>query len=111
VFDVNQKHYVTKAVHELIPLELQQFLWPIIDCRKAAGDQLDYLQVFELRPDQEYQLVHNKQEHPLVHNKQEHPPLQLEYKFRLNSKELINSKVWMMGNTQLCFYHRIIDKI
>ncbi|MFP3122606.1 DUF960 domain-containing protein [Ectobacillus funiculus] len=48
MFDVNQKRYATKAVHGLIPLELQQFLWLIIDCRKAAGDQLDYLQVFEL---------------------------------------------------------------
>nr|WP_241669945.1 DUF960 family protein [Bacillus cereus] len=32
--------YVTKEVHEVIPLELQQFLWLIIDSRKAAGDRL-----------------------------------------------------------------------
>ncbi|WP_080990911.1 DUF960 family protein [Bacillus thuringiensis] len=51
-FGVNQDCYVTKAVHEVIPLELQQFLWPIIDWWKAAGDRLDYLQVFELIPDE-----------------------------------------------------------
>lgn len=48
MFDVKQRRYVTKAVQVVIPLELQQFLWLIIDCRKAAGDRLDYLQVFEL---------------------------------------------------------------
>ncbi|WP_129727924.1 DUF960 family protein [Ectobacillus funiculus] len=89
MFGVNQKRYVTKAAHELTPVELQQFLWLIIDCRKAAGDQLDYLQIFELQPDQEYQLVCNKQEYP---------PSQLEYKFNLHSKELINSKVWVIDN-------------
>ncbi|WP_333730746.1 DUF960 family protein [Bacillus paranthracis] len=39
MFDVNQGRYVTKAVQNIIPFELQQFLWLIIDCRKAAGDQ------------------------------------------------------------------------
>ncbi|MDR4985942.1 DUF960 family protein [Bacillus cereus] len=89
MFDVNQRRFATKAVQNIIPLELQQFLWLIIDCRKAAGDQLDYLQVFELKSDQEYQLVCNTQEYPL---------LQLEYKFKLNSKEEINSKVWLVDS-------------
>ncbi|MED0998345.1 DUF960 family protein [Bacillus mobilis] len=38
---------------------------------------MDYLQVFELKSNQEYQLVCNTQECP---------PLQLEYKFKLNFK-------------------------
>lgn len=62
MFNVNQKRCATKTVQNKIPLELQQFLWLIIDCRKAAEDQLDYLQVFELKPDREYQLVCNTQE-------------------------------------------------
>ncbi|WP_242272090.1 DUF960 family protein [Bacillus cereus group sp. BfR-BA-01310] len=89
MFGVNQRRYATKAVQNIIPLELQQFLWLIIDCRKAAGDRLDYLQVFELQSDHEYQLVCNIQEYP---------PLQLEYKFKLNSKEVINCNVWLVDN-------------
>ncbi|GAB6466315.1 TPA: hypothetical protein QCY76_003883 [Bacillus cereus] len=89
MFDVNQGRYATKTVQNIIPLELQQFLWLIIDCRKAAGDRLDYLQVFELR---------SNHEHQLVCNTQESPPLQLEYKFKLNSKGVINCNVWVIDN-------------
>ncbi|MDW3038317.1 MULTISPECIES: DUF960 family protein [Bacillus cereus group] len=91
MFDVNQRRYATKAVQNIIPFELQQFLWLIIDCRKAAGDQLDYLQVFELESNQEYQLVCNTQEYP---------PLQLEYKFKLSSKGGINCKVWLVDSEE-----------
>jgi hypothetical protein len=89
MFDVNQGRYATKAVQNKIPLELQQFLWLIIDCRKVAGDRLDCLQVFELRSDHEHQLVCNTQDYP---------PLQLEYKFKLNSKEEITCKVWLVDS-------------
>ncbi|HDR7661454.1 DUF960 family protein [Bacillus wiedmannii] len=89
MFDVKQRRYATKAVQNIIPFELQQFLWLIIDCRKAAGDRLDYLQVFELRSDYEHQLVRNTQEYP---------PVQLEYKFKLDSKEVVTCKVWVIDN-------------
>lgn len=89
MFDVNQRRYATKAVQNIIPFELQQFLWLIIDCRNATEGQLDYLQVFELKSDREYQLVCNIQECP---------PLRLEYKFKLNSKEEITCKVWLVDS-------------
>ncbi|HGO9425626.1 TPA: DUF960 family protein [Bacillus cereus] len=89
MFDVNQSRFATKAVQNIIPLELQRFLWLIIECRKAAGDRLDYLQVFELRSDHEHQLVCNTQESP---------PVQLEYKFKLNSKGVINCNVWLVDS-------------
>ncbi|MGG3041788.1 DUF960 family protein [Bacillus anthracis] len=89
MFDVNQSRFATKAVQNIIPLELQQFLWFIIDFRKAAGDRMDYLQVFELRSDHEHQRVCNTQESP---------PLQLEYKYKLNSKGVINCNVWIVDN-------------
>ncbi|MGH0777851.1 DUF960 family protein [Bacillus cereus] len=50
---------------------------------------MDYLQVFELKSNREYQLVCNTQECP---------PLQLEYKFKLNFKEEINCKVLLVDN-------------
>lgn len=91
MFKANQKRYATKAVHELIPLELQQFLWLIINCRKAAGDKLDYLQVFELIPNEEYQLVCNKPEDPLE---------QLDYKFNLISNKPISCTVWVVDSRE-----------
>lgn len=89
MFDVKQKRFVTKTVQNIIPLELQQFLWLIIDCRKAAGDQLDYLQVFELK---------SGHEHQLVCNIQKYPPVKLEYKFKLYSKEVVTYKVWVIDD-------------
>ncbi|MGX5434932.1 DUF960 family protein [Bacillus toyonensis] len=47
------------------------------------------MQVFELRSDHEHQLVCNTQEYP---------SLQLEYKFKLNSKEIIHCNVWLIDN-------------
>lgn len=43
------------------------------------------VQVFELQPYEEYQLVYNKQDSP---------PAQLECRLKLDSKEQINCKVW-----------------
>ncbi|WP_255259325.1 DUF960 family protein [Bacillus toyonensis] len=78
-------------IQNIIPLELQQFLWLIIDCRKAAENQLDYLQVFELKSCHEHQ-------HQLVCNIKKYLPLQLEYKFELYSKEVVTYKVWVIDD-------------
>ncbi|MGG3887338.1 DUF960 family protein [Brevibacillus panacihumi] len=40
--------YVTRGVNEVVSFELQLHLWRILEQRQERGDQLDYLQVFEL---------------------------------------------------------------
>ena len=40
--------YQTRGVKESIPLELQVIMWGLIDQASSAGEELDYLQVFEI---------------------------------------------------------------
>lgn len=60
--------YVTRGVHEVVPVQLQLLLWGILEKRKERGDQLDYLQVFELSAEmvdgEPLQKVTNRQEQP-----------------------------------------------
>ncbi|MDH4619995.1 DUF960 family protein [Brevibacillus sp. AY1] len=60
--------YVTRGVNEVVPFELQLLLWSILVKRQERGDQLDYLQVFELSAEwvdeEPVQKVLNRQEQP-----------------------------------------------
>ncbi|WP_411502718.1 DUF960 family protein [Brevibacillus centrosporus] len=60
--------YVTRGVHEVVPFELQLLLWSILEKRQVRGEQLDYLQVFELSAEwvdgEPVQKVVNRQEQP-----------------------------------------------
>jgi hypothetical protein len=44
----SNKRYITKGVDNDIPIDIQMFLWSCIDKMKQQGQQLDYLEVFEL---------------------------------------------------------------
>ncbi|MGO0063490.1 DUF960 family protein [Brevibacillus fluminis] len=60
--------YVTRGVNELVPFELQLLLWSILEKRQEQGDQLDYLEVFELSAEfvdgEPLQKILNRQEQP-----------------------------------------------
>ncbi|MCM3081911.1 DUF960 family protein [Brevibacillus invocatus] len=60
--------YVTRGVNEVVPFELQRMLWSILEKRQERGDELDYLQVFELSAEwvdeEPVQKVLNRQEQP-----------------------------------------------
>lgn len=60
--------FATRGVMERVPIEIQLALWQIIDVRKERGDQIDYLQVFELFVEcvdgEPLQRVLNRQEQP-----------------------------------------------
>lgn len=60
------KHiYTTKRVAEEIPVHIQIVLIAMLDTRQRKGEELDYLQVFELSKDQEgNQVIINSQEVP-----------------------------------------------
>ncbi|MFD2370573.1 DUF960 family protein [Brevibacillus sp. GCM10020057] len=62
------ERYVTRGVNELVPVELQLLLWSILEKRMERGDQLDYLQLFELSAEmvdgEPLQKVINRQEQP-----------------------------------------------
>lgn len=41
--------YITIGIQQEIPLLMQLFIWNLIDKQNGQGQELDYLQVFELR--------------------------------------------------------------
>jgi len=59
--------FITPGVSERVSVEMQQFLWHLIDKLKAEPNtELDYLQVFELTPGKGGgQLIKHFQEVPL----------------------------------------------
>jgi hypothetical protein len=44
------KRYATHSIDSETPLALQLLLWKLIDEKKTTAEPLDYLQVFELSP-------------------------------------------------------------
>lgn len=64
MFELTKRRYLTRGVAREIPMELQAFLWGIIEKEKSRHE-LDYLQVFRLEVDGEGNLhVHYSQEQP-----------------------------------------------
>lgn len=67
MFELTKGRYLTRGVEREIPMELQAFLWGIIEKEKPCHE-LDYLQVFRLEVDGEGNLhVHYSQEQPDQH--------------------------------------------
>ena len=64
----NGKRYLTRGVNEEIPLEIQMLMWALIDNRKAAKANLDYLQIFKLTPNGTAQKIIHSQEQPEYNN-------------------------------------------
>ena len=60
MFD-NQR-YLTRGIHETIPIEIQAFMWNCID--RLPEDGRDYFQVFELNDIGSMQHIVHKSEHP-----------------------------------------------
>ena len=59
------KRFITKGVAETIPLEVQMFLWTLVDdlvSKKTV--EPDYLQVFELAGEMGKQKIIHRQEEP-----------------------------------------------
>lgn len=64
MFELTKQHYLTKGIASGLPMDLQVFLWGIIEKEKLYHE-LDYLQVFRLEVDKEENLyVHYSQEQP-----------------------------------------------
>ncbi len=61
MFD-NNKH-ITRGVDQNIPFDLQLFIWNCIDALKNQGQQLDYLQIFELTSQRADDIFFQKIEH------------------------------------------------
>lgn len=89
MFDNNR--YITKGVQQEIPLELQLFMWNCIDTLKEQGQELDYLQVFELTKERADDVFFQEIEH-----RQEVP----EYKktYNIFPQEIVDAKVFVIDD-------------
>lgn len=61
MFEPEKKRYFTRGVDEIIPAELQLFMWEAIN---HMPEPKDYLQVFELSVENGLQCIHHKSEQP-----------------------------------------------
>lgn len=90
MFESNSR-YITSGVQQEIPLELQLFMWSCIETLKEQGEELDYLQVFEITSEGgegiSLQSIEHRQEVP-------------EYKktYILPSEEPINTKIFVIDD-------------
>lgn len=64
MFEREKPRYCSRGVAEEIPMELQRFLWSILEQQKSLHD-MDYLQIFQLQVDEAGTLyIHYSQEQP-----------------------------------------------
>ncbi len=90
MFNKNNR-YVTKGIQLEIPLELQLFLWNCIDTLKDQGQELDYLQVFEIITERADDILFRKIEH-----RQEVPEYSITYK--VLPTEIVNAKIFVIDD-------------
>ncbi len=64
MFERTKDRYVTRGIMEQVPMELQMFLWHVLE-QGQSHHGMDCLQVFKLRIDEAQNLhVHHSQERP-----------------------------------------------
>ena len=94
MFKTKENRYVTKGVNGTIPVELQLFCWQCIDEQATKPEfTMDYLQVFELNPDNQRQAIE------IVHRQEE--PFSITYhevKMTEATNQLTSLKVWVMDD-------------
>lgn len=89
MFEPEKKRYLTRGVDEIIPPEIQLFLWTAIDNMPAPKD---YLQVFELTKNGNMQCILHKSEQPAY-----------EMTYILTTIEnAINAKIYCIDSEEYC---------
>lgn len=89
MFEPEKKRYLTRGVDKTIPLELQIFLWNVIDNMPKPKD---YLQVFELVARGGVQYIHHKSEQP-----------EFEMTYILPTvKNAVNAKIYCIDSEDYC---------
>ncbi|MFD1900800.1 DUF960 family protein [Enterococcus termitis] len=67
MFKSKENRYIARGVKEQVPKETQLYCWQLIDKKvEEAEINLDYLQIFELNPDNQRQAIEviHRQEEP-----------------------------------------------
>ena len=61
MFEESKPRYLTRGIDAEIPLELQMFMWEVVD---RMLEPKDYLQVFRLTEQNGLQIIHHTTEQP-----------------------------------------------
>lgn len=75
-YSFNNNKYVTSGIRTGLPVDLQYYLWQLINKRvEDHGDEVDYLQVFTIEPTETDEiLVCHKQEEPWIEDEYRYSP-------------------------------------
>lgn len=97
MFTNQNRRFMTRAIAESLHMEVQVLLWNLIDHQRKQGNELDYLQVFEL--------TSNGDKQKILH-RQEVPPLERSWLIALRGTQPIDSTVWCIddGENQMMLY-------
>lgn len=58
-----EKRYLSRRAHEIVPIEIQILMWSMIDDLKSKIE-LDYLQIFRLKKKEDRVIIEHEQEVP-----------------------------------------------
>ncbi|MGX7264573.1 DUF960 family protein [Enterococcus crotali] len=67
MFDNKENRHISKGVNEQVQKEIQLYCWQLIDKKRSKAEtELDYLQIFEVNPDNQRQAIEviHRQEEP-----------------------------------------------
>ena len=93
MFENDKKRYITIGVAETIDIEIQIFLFELIDELVQSKVEIDYLQVFKL------EMIRKNLEHNLkVTHSQEVPDYNQEYFINVNTP--IDAKIFVIDDGQ-----------
>ena len=85
--------YVTSAIDQRLPQDLQRLIWTSIDARILfSNEKIDYLQVFTFKKlDEEILALHHEQEQP--------PMLNVHYtNYRPEYEEILHEKIFVIDD-------------
>lgn len=85
--------YVTRGITATLPPILVVFLWQLIDNRRDSGEELDYLQVFQLCRD-----ASGSGNIQLIQHSQEMPDYRANHQVMLLDDPAVNTKVFVIDD-------------
>lgn len=96
MFKEGEPRYITRGIHDSLPVICQILLWDAIDNLRDSGQRLDYLQIFRLRtienPDRDGKIL-------IIRHFQEQPAYSMEYKIPVRKDSVsINGKIYVIDD-------------
>lgn len=89
MFSNKKERYMTRAIADSLGMEIQKLLWDLINYERERGEEMDYLQVFELE---------NRENKQHIIHRQEVPERKREWLVPLIRQAPVNLTVWCIDD-------------